>query len=164
MPFNLSDLTPYERTYLGVVAIGLPPHTLVGDPWLRLDYLTAVSQALREGKPATAYLLGEGPEPQPDFLTVVKGAVWSLEEKGVIGTTPPVVLFAFDVSRPGPPDFTKIDPNIPPIVFDRYLAHRCLDELLANPAVYQFLMGKYAESSEHWQRLVEHGYGQGPHL
>lgn len=162
MPLNPSDLTPLEQTYLGVLAVGLPPHMLVGDPWLRIDYLTAVSQALREGKPANAYLLDEGPEPQPAFVTALKEAISLLEEKDILGTSPPAVLFTFGM--PARPDLTRIDPNTPPAIFDRYLAQQCMNALLAHPQVYQFLMAKYAESSEHWQRLVQQGYGQGPHV
>ena len=164
MPLNLADLASLEQTYLGVAAVGLPPHALVGDPWLRLDYLTAVSHALVEAKSADTYLMGEGPEPKPEFLTALKEAVWALEEKSIIGTSPPVVLFSFDAPKPGKPDLSTIDPNTPPAIFDRYLAHQCMNALLAQPEVYQFLMGKYAESSEQWQRLTEQGYGQGPHI
>ncbi len=55
---------------------------------------------------------------------------------------------------------TLVDLDRPPAIFDRYLSHQCLELLMRNKPVYDFVMGKYAESSEIWQRLREQGYGR----
>lgn len=164
MPYNIADLSSLERTYLGVLALGLPPAKLAGDVWLRLDYLTAVARAGMEGKPPHTYLISEGPETTPAFTELLKQAVYSLEKKDILGTSAPSVVFAFDVGSAAAPDVSSIDPNATPVIFDNFLAQQCMNHLLDNPQVYRFLMGKYAESSEHWQRLTEQGYGQGPHI
>jgi hypothetical protein len=164
MPYTIAELSSLERTYLGVLAVGLPPHKLVGDPWLRLDYLTAVAHAGMEGKPAEAHLQGDGPEPVAEFVSALREAIHGLEQKEVLGTSAPSVVFAFDMAPSGPADLSSIDLTATPTIFDTFLAQQCMNVLLGNPQVYAFIMGKYAESSEQWQRLMAEGYGEGPHI
>ncbi len=84
------DLTDLERTYLGVLATGIVPARLAGDPWLRMDYITAVCLALQEGKSQTAYLEGNGPEITPTFRQALTEAALALDAKGIIAAGTPL--------------------------------------------------------------------------
>jgi hypothetical protein len=52
-----------------------------------------------------------------------------------------------------------VDPDEHPVLLDRYLGQLCMEELFRIPAVYPFLMDRYARSGEVWRRLREGGYG-----
>jgi hypothetical protein len=150
-----ADLTLIERTYLGVLDTGMVPARLAGDPALRMDSVTAVCLALREGKPANSYLDGDGPEPVAAFLRDLTAAALSLDARGVIsaGSQPPDILMSLDMARPAPP--TTIDFDQHPRIWDRYLAHECMEELFRDTRVYPFLMAKYQDSGEVWARLYK---------
>jgi hypothetical protein len=152
-----SDLTVLERTYLGVLDTGMVPARLAGDPSLRMDYVTAVCFALREGRPRETYLDGDGSQtrPSPAFVEQLTAAARSLDEKGVIsvGPPPPDVILTPEASRPPPP--REIDFDQHPRIWDRYLAHECMEELFSDSRVYPFLMGKYQDSGEVWARLYK---------
>ncbi len=156
------DLTDLERTYLGVLATGIVPARLAGDPWLRMDYITAVCLALQEGKPQTAYLDGEGPEITPAFRDALTEAALALDAKGIIAAGTPLSeqVLSTDPAlvRPRPPRVIDFDQH--PRIFDRFLAQRCMETLFQHPAVYPFLMGKYQDSAEVWGRLYRQGYGR----
>ena len=149
------DLSLLERTYLGVLDTGMVPARLAGDPTLRMDYVTAVCLALREGKPPNTYLVGDSPEPDPAFLDELNAAVHSLDAKGVLsaGPPPPDILMSPAMARPAPP--ARIDLDQHPRIWDRYLAHACMEELFSDSRVYPFLMGKYQDSGEVWGRLYQ---------
>lgn len=155
---HLADLSLLERTYLGVLDTGMVPARLAGDPTLRMDHVTAVCLALREGKPPDAYLQDGGPEPTPDFLDALNAAARSLDAQGVIsaGPAPPDLILAPELARPAP--LARMDFDQHPRIWDRYLAHACMEELFRDSRVYPFLMGKYQTSSEVWSRL----YHQNP--
>ena len=53
-----------------------------------------------------------------------------------------------------------VRPDEQPAVLDRYLAQLCMEQLFNVPAVYPFLMERYAASGEVWRRLREEGYGR----
>lgn len=148
-----ADLTLLERTYLGVLDTGMAPSKLAGDPSLRLDRVTAVCLALREGKERDAYLDPSGLDPAPVFLSDLTAAVHSLDSRGVISAGPPPsdMVLAPELARPAPP--AELDFDQRPRIFDRYLAHACLEELFGDRRVYPFLMAKYQDSSEVWARL-----------
>jgi hypothetical protein len=79
-----------------------------------------------------------------------------LEVKKILGMggPPPEVWLSPGipaVRAPGQDPIANFDQH--PTVFDRHLAGRCLDEILRNEAIYRYIMGKYAESSEIWQRV-----------
>ncbi len=156
------DLTDLERTYLGVLATGIVRARLAGDPWLRMDYITAVCLALQEGKPQTAYLEGDGPEITPAFRQALTEAALALDAKGIIAAGTPaseqVLSTDPDVIRPRPPRVLDFDQH--PRIFDRFLAQRCMETLFQHPDVYPFLMGKYQDSAEVWARLYRQGYGR----
>ena len=46
-------------------------------------------------------------------------------------------------------------------MLDRYLSQLCMEQLFNIPAVYPFLMERYASSGEVWRRLRADGYAQG---
>jgi hypothetical protein len=125
------------------------------DPSFRLDVLTAVSLALLRDLPESTYL--ETPErATPDFQRRLSDAYYDLDAKRILGVGgSPVQALIMPGTEPqrsidrGPlANFEQY-----PTVFDRYLAGRCLDQLLTNTRVYRYIMGKYAESSEVWQRV-----------
>ena len=147
-----SDLTPLQRTYLGVLDTGMVPADLAGDPTLRLDYVVAVCQALREGEPEDTYLDG-GATPRASFLAGLTTAALDLDAKGVLSVGPPPADLLLSPEAPSRHTPTEIDFEQRPRVLDRYLAHACLEELFADSRVYPFLMGKYQDSGEVWARL-----------
>lgn len=164
MPQTLTpaDLSMVERTYLGVLSTGIVPARLANDDGLRMDYITAVCLALRQGEPRDTYTLDGGPAITPAFHDSLLAAVLSLDGRGIIsaGSPSPEVLASDPelVSRPAPPRVVDFDQH--PRIFDRYLSQECMEELFRNPAVYPFLMGKYQDSGEVWGRLYSEGYGR----
>src|SRR5581483_10832422 len=121
---TLEDLTPLERTYLGVLATGIVPARLAGDPWLRMDYITAVCQAIQDGLPRERFLVNGGPEITPAFREELVAAARSLDARGTIsaGSPPPDLLLAADpaLGRRAAPAAIDFDQH--PRVHDRYLA------------------------------------------
>lgn len=166
MPHEYADLTPLARAYLAVVAVGLPSPRLAGDESFRLDYLTAVCAAVVEGRPANDDLDGDGPQPRAAFLDELRATIAGLDAKGIIiagagdghlATTP---FLGVEMGGLTSAQVAKLDLNQAPKVLDSFLSYRALDEMLANADVYPFIMGKYSESSEIWQRLAAKGYGK----
>ena len=148
-----ADLSLLERTYLGVLDTGMVPATLAGDPSLRMDYVTAVCLALREGKPRETYLDDAGAEPDAAFLAELTRAARALDEKGVISVAPPPADMLLSPELGSPAPTAEIDFDQHPRIWDRYLAHACMEELFSDSGVYPFLMGKYQDSGEVWARL-----------
>jgi hypothetical protein len=50
------------------------------------------------------------------------------------------------------------NPDEHPALLDRYLGQLCMEKLFNVPAVYPYLMGRYAKSGEVWRRLREADY------
>ena len=152
---HAADLSLIERTYLGVLDTGMVPSRLAGDPTLRLDSVTAVCLALREAKPGSAYLEGDGPEPSAAFLQDLTAAVVALDDKGVlsVGMPPPELVLSAETPRPRPAGPLDFDQR--PRIWQRYLAHECMEELFSDSRVYPFLMGKYQDSGDVWSRLYK---------
>ena len=150
-----ADLSLLERTYLGVLDTGMVPARLAGDPTLRMDYVTAVCLALREGKAENTYLDDDGPEPSAAFLDDLNAAAHALDARGVIsaGPPPPDIILSPDLAHPRPPP--RLDFDQRPRIWDRHLAHACMEELFQDGRVYRFLMGKYQDSGEVWARLYK---------
>jgi hypothetical protein len=148
-----ADLTLLERTYLGVLDTGMVPAKLAGDPSLRMDYVTAICLALREGRARDTYLDASKERPAAAFIEDLTTAAQSLDARGVIsvGPPPPDLILTPDAPRPSAP--REIDFDQHPRIWDRYLAHTCLEELFSDSRVYPFLMGKYQDSGEVWSRL-----------
>lgn len=155
---TVNDLTLLEQTYLGVLATGLVPADLAGDDRFRMEYVCALCHALRQGLPADAFT-AESHVADAEFRKQLRETMIDLDQKRVIGIGPPqdTVILRPEV----PPDaaYGAVDLNRHPPIFDRYLAQRCMDELLNHPDAYRLLMDLYAESGEVWRRLYDHGYG-----
>lgn len=147
------DLSPLERTYLGVLDTGMVSSRLAADPSLRLDTVTAICLALRDDQPQHAYLDGDGPEPTAAFIADLTAAVLALDARGILsaGPPPPDMLLSPDLARPRPPITLDFDQH--PRIWDRYLAHQCMEALFADPRVYPYLMAKYQDSSDVYARL-----------
>jgi hypothetical protein len=151
---QLSDLTPLQRTYLGVLDTGMVAAQLAGDPTLRVDHVTAVCQALREGRPRDSYLAADV-TPAAAFVADLTSAALDLDAKGVISLGPPPADLLLTADAPPQHTPSEVDFEQRPRVLDRYLAHTCLEELFADARVYPFLMGKYQDSGEVWARLYK---------
>lgn len=149
------DLSLLERTYLGVLDTGMVPAKLAGDPSLRMDYVTAVCLALREGRERDAYLDASTAEPSAAFIADLTAAAQSLDARGVISVGPPPPNLILSPDTPRAPAPRSIDFDQHPRIWDRYLAHTCLEELFSDSRVYPFLMGKYQDSGDVWSRLYK---------
>lgn len=166
MPVEYDELSPLAKTYLGVVAAGLPTARLAGDESFRIDYLTAVCWAVLRDRPAETHLEGDGPQPRQDFLDELRSTIADLDARGVIiagagdGHLATMPFLGQDVGGLTSAQIAKLDLNQSPKVLDSFLAYRALDELLGHDRVYAVLMEKYGESSEIWQRLSRQGYGR----
>jgi len=156
-PAQLSDL---ERVLLTVLAAGLTPSSLAADPSFRLDVLCARTLALLRGEAPEQYLSTES-QATPEFQNELTAAIHRLMDRRILagdGGDGSAAFLALEgepapvAAASGPVDFTTF-----PAVFDRYLAGRCLDELLRNPDVYRYIMDKYADSTEIWQRVARQG-------
>ncbi|MGD9935760.1 MAG: hypothetical protein AB7T37_18845, partial [Dehalococcoidia bacterium] len=51
-----------------------------------------------------------------------------------------------------------VNPDVHPAVMDRYLAQQCMEVLLNVPAVYPYLMERYAAAGGVWRNLRAGGY------
>jgi hypothetical protein len=155
-PAQLSEL---ERVLLTVLAAGLAPSSIAGDPSFRLDVLCARTLALLRAEPPEQYLSSEN-QATPEFQRDLTAGIHGLMDRRILaaGGGDATAFLALEgepapvVASAGPVDFTTF-----PTVFDRYLAGRCLDELLRNTEVYRYIMGKYADSTEIWQRAARQG-------
>lgn len=155
---NPEDLDELERVLLGVLGAGLVPSSIAGDPSFRYDSLTAVSFAMWQGLPRETYLEPSATRASEAFQRQLSDAVYDLEQRRVLVVSgpSPEMLLDLDASASGGAVHARREamPNFDqePAIFDRYLAGRCLDEILRNAAVYRFIMDRYADSSEIWQR------------
>ncbi len=154
---NPSNLTDLERVILAILGAGLVPSSVANDPGFRIDYLAAVTAALLRDEPEDAYLSQDG-APAPELVRELSDAIYSLGDRRVLalGAAPANPFINLDGAPPPASDrVIPINFDQHPAVFDRYLAGRCLDELLRHPKVYRFIMDKYADSSEVWQRVYK---------
>jgi hypothetical protein len=156
-----ADLNPLQRTYLGVLALGLVTADQARDPRFRMEYICARCQTIVEGRPASAYADGAEHRAVEPFRSALREAMIDLDRKGVIGLGPPqdlVVLTPSLESREAV--YANVDVNHHPPIFDRYLAQRCMDELLALPEAHAYLMALYADSSDVWHEVYQRGESQ----
>lgn len=157
------DLTPLQQAFLGVLALGLPPAGLAGDASFRLDVLTASACALQEGRPEAHYLAAGGAAAQDEFEQRLSREVIDLDRKAVISLgAPPGINVTMMGGIGDPGGWRRVNFEQAPRIFDKHLAHDCLESLLRLPDVHAYLMRKYGDGSEVWQRLMREGYGSGP--
>lgn len=156
---TVADLTPVERTYLGVLSLGLVSADQAHDDRFRMERVCAIVHALRQGLPEAALQDGDGCA-TPDFREELQTAIVDLDQKGIIGIGPPQDLVILRPAAERPVGHADVEVNRHPPIFDRYLAQRCMDELMENETVHRFLIELYAESGEVWHTLYQQGYGQ----
>lgn len=159
--YQPSDLSDLERLFLGVLALGLPPATLAGDASFRLDTLCASAAALADGREEDALLDEEGHAEQ-GFERRLAEAVFELDRKHVISLgAPPGINVTLMGGIEDASGWRGVNYEQAPRIFDKYLAHDALESLMRQPAVNRYLMRKYGDGSEVWQRLMSEGYGSG---
>ena len=158
MPHQPDELTELEVALLGVLCLGLPPSRSAGSDTFRVDHVTAVAHALQSGADRGAYLGPDGVAVTAGFRAALRNAVAGLTAKGIVAEQV--------AGLPAPPGgyedglmIDTVNPDEHPVVVDRYLAQECMELLLRNPAVYPYLMERYARSGEVWRQLRESGYG-----
>lgn len=150
--YNPNDLNELEQILLGVLGAGLVPSNVAGDASFRLDYLCAVSLALIRAEPRETYLDPDGRKATPALQHDLTDALADLEQKRILSSGGSELLLTPDQPPSPAPHQQLANFDQHPKIFDRYLAGRCLDALLRNTAVYRFIMDKYADSSEVYQK------------
>ncbi|MFQ5381008.1 MAG: hypothetical protein ACE5EF_05225 [Dehalococcoidia bacterium] len=158
MALDVVDLTDVEVALLGILSLGLPPARAAEDDTFRVDHCTAVVAGIREASNPREHLEGEGPAVSPSFAGRLQAAIASLTQRGL--------LTGQSAGMPAPPggfepglEVDVVNPDLHPVVLDRWLGQRCLDELLSGSEVYRFLMSQYARAGEFWRTAREAGYG-----
>lgn len=158
--YQPEDLDQVEKILLGVLSVGLPPSKSAGSDTFRVDHVCAVVAALVETEERDTYLGPDNLRVIPEFRARLRAAIDSLTEKGIVTVA----------SMPGMPAaaggyeaglaLDLVDPDEHPTLLDRYLSQLCMEELFNIPAVYPFLMERYAASGEVWRRLRDAGYAR----
>jgi hypothetical protein len=157
--YQPEDLDDLELVLLGVLSVGLPPSKSAGSDTFRVDHVTAVVAGLKETGERSAYLEGEGPKVAADFRQRLRATIAGLEEKGLVKAVVPGMPAAAGGYEEGLL-LDLVDPDEQPALLDRYLSQLCMEVLFNVPAVYPFLMERYAASGEVWRRLREGGYAR----
>ena len=158
MAYNPEDLTSLEVALLGVLCIGLPPSKSAGDNGFRVDHVTAEVASLQATGATGANLASAGGPVTPAFRAVLRETILSLTAKEIVAEQPigmPAAAGGYEAGL----QLDVVDPDEQPAVMDRYLAQLCMEKLFNLPAVYPYLMDRYAKSGEVWRRLREDGYG-----
>lgn len=155
--YQTEDLTPLEVALLGVLCVGLPPSRAAGSDTFRVDYVTGVVYGLEQTGDRNHYLGADGEHITGPFREELRAAIASLTEKGLV--------MPQAVGMPAAPGgfeegllLDLVNPDEHPALLDRYLAQQCMEVLFNIPAVYPFLMERYAASGEVWRRLRDEGY------
>jgi len=155
------DLTALERTYLGVLSLGLVPADLARESRYRLERITAICHAMLQELPVETFLGEQADTANERICQEMRTAMIDLDRKGVIGAGPPQDLM---ILKPSPEAidtaYGNLDINRPPPIFDRFLAQRCMELLMERDEIRRFLMVMYADSGEVWGDLYKQGYGQ----
>ena len=158
--YQPEDLDLLERTVLGVLSVGLPPSKSAGSDTFRVDHVCAVIAALQETEDREAYLGPDNVRVIPEFRERLRKAIESLEEKGLVTANAPAGMPAAAGGYEEGLMLDLVDPDEHPTLLDRYLSQLCMEELFNVPAVYPFLMERYAASGEVWRRLRDGGYAR----
>ncbi len=157
MAYTPADLSPIEIALLGVLSTGLPPSRAAGSDTFRTDHVTAVVAALHAGEAHTARLLPDGVSVHPGFRSELKAAILALQEKGIVTYQEagmPAAAGGYEAGLA----IDLVNPDEHPVLLDRYLGQECMEVLFNVPAVYPYLMERYAASGEVWRRLRDGGY------
>ncbi len=158
--YQPQDLDLLEKTVLGVLSVGLPPSKSAGSDAFRVDHVCAVAAALQETEDREAYLGPDNMRVIPEFRARLRAAIESLEAKGLVTSNVvpgmPAAAGGFEEGLM----LDMVDPDEHPTLLDRYLSQLCMEELFNVPAVYPYLMERYAASGEVWRRLRDGGYAR----
>lgn len=157
--YHPEDLAPLEVCLLGVLSVGLPPSRAAGSDTFRVDHVTAVVHSLATTGTPGQYLGADGLKVTPGFRAGLRSAIESLTEKGLVAPQAagmPAAAGGFEAGL----QIDLVDPDEHPVVLDRYLSQLCMEQLFNIPAVYPYLMERYAASGEVWRRLREGGYAR----
>ena len=153
------DLDQMERNLLGALSVGLPPSKSAGSDTFRVDHVMAVIAGLQETGDRATYLREDGVHATQEFRARLRATIENLEAKGIVAAPVagmPAAAGGFEEGLV----LDLVDPDEQPAVTDRYLAQLCMETLFNIPAVYPFLMERYAASGEVWRRLREGGYAR----
>jgi len=157
MAYDPDDLSELEVALLGVLCVGLPPSRAAGSDAFRVDHVTGVVAGLQTTGRREVNLTREGDRVTPEFRARLRETIESLAAKGLV-----TAQAAGMPAAPGGYEagllIDMVDPDEQPAVLDRYLAQLCMERLFNIPAVYPFLMERYAASGEVWRGLREGGY------
>ncbi len=157
--YQPEDLSPLEVALLGVLSVGLPPSRAAGSDTFRVDHVTAVVHGLASSGERSTHLGPDGVKIAPAFRAELRSAIESLSGKGLVvaqAAGEPAAAGGFEAGL----QIDLVDPDEHPAVLDRYLAQLCMEQLFNIPAVYPYLMDRYAASGEVWRRLREDGYAR----
>lgn len=157
--YNPEDLSPLEVALLGVLSVGLPPSRAAGSDTFRVDHVTAEVHSLATSGTRGRHLGAGGLKVTPEFRAELRAAIESLTEKGLVVSPAagmPAAAGGFEAGL----EVDLVDPDEHPAVLDRYLSQLCMEQLFNIPAVYPYLMERYAASGEVWRRLRESGYAR----
>ncbi len=158
MAYNVEDLAPLEIALLGVLCVGLPPARPAGDDTFRFDHVTAVVASLARDARPEAHLAADGVSVAPAFRAALRDAIGGLVGRGILARQPAGMPAAAGGFEPGL-EVDLVNPDEHPALLDHYLGQACMEQLFRNPAVYPYLMERYARSGEVWRRLRAGGYG-----
>ncbi len=157
--YQPEDLSPLEVALLGVLSVGLPPSRAAGSDTFRVDHVTAVVHGLASSGERSTHLDPDGVKIAPAFRAELRSAIESLSGKGLVvaqAAGEPAAAGGFEAGL----QIDLVDPDEHPAVLDRYLAQLCMEQLFNIPAVYPYLMDRYAASGEVWRQLREDGYAR----
>ncbi|OAI39869.1 hypothetical protein AYO38_06755 [bacterium SCGC AG-212-C10] len=155
--YNPEDLDALEVALLGVLCVGLPPSRSAGSDTFRVDHVTAVVAGLQRDGDRAQYLAADGLAITPEFRQSLRATISGLQEKGIVAAQEagmPAAAGGFEEGLV----IDVVNPDEHPALLDRFLGQLCMEQLFNVPAVYPYLMERYAASGEVWRRLREDGY------
>jgi hypothetical protein len=158
VPYQPEDLSPLECALLGVLMAGLPPSRSAGSDTFRVDHVAAVVHGLQTTGNRDEFLSADGVQVTAEFRGSLRAAIASLAAREIVANAQgamPAAAGGFEAGL----QIDLVNPDEHAAVLDRYLAQLCMETLFNKPAVYPFLMERYAASGEIWRRLREQGYG-----
>lgn len=157
MAYDPDDLDELEIALLGVLCVGLPPSRAAGSDTFRVDFVTAVVAGLQGEGRREVNLTRDGERVSPEFRARLRSTIESLAAKELVvaqAAGMPAAAGSYEAGLA----IDLVDPDEQPAVLDRYLAQLCMERLFNVPAVYPYLMERYAASGEVWRTLREGGY------
>jgi hypothetical protein len=158
MVYGPEDLSAVEVALLGVLSVGLPPSKSAGDNTFRVDHVTAVVVGLEAQGRRDQHLGPDGVTVTAGFREALRAAIVGLEAKGIVAAQAegmPAAAGGYEAGL----RIDLVNPDDHPVLVDRYLGQLCMERLFNVPAVYPYLMERYARSGEVWRRLRDEGYG-----